>query len=146
MEVHPPLDPPMDRPSLDEEESELVLALTTEASLEQAETLATALLARGLVACVSLMPIVSHYRWQGRLIRDEEVQLLLKTRAPRLEALHAAVLALHSYDTPEWITLTGRTRGGYARWCAAQLEEPTLRAGDAPPAPPGSPGAGDPAG
>jgi len=127
-------------------QSALVLALTTEASLERAEQLATALLERGLVACVSLLPIVSHYRWAGQLTRGEEVQLLLKTRASRLEALYAAVMALHSYETPEWITLSAHTRGGYGLWCAEQLVGPTLRADGEPPAPPTSPGAGDPAG
>lgn len=108
----------------DQGEGELVLALTTEASRELAETLATSLLERGLVACVSLVPIVSHYRWEGQLTRSEEVQLLLKTRRSCLEALYDAVLALHSYDTPEWITLPARTRGGYGLWCAEQVVGP----------------------
>ncbi|MFN9631577.1 MAG: divalent-cation tolerance protein CutA [Cyanobacteriota bacterium] len=127
-------------------EVSLVLVLTTEASLERAEHLASALLARGLVACVSLVPIVSLYRWEGQDTRAEEVQLLLKTQAPSLPALHAAVMALHSYATPEWITLPARSRGGYGQWCAEQLAAPALRAGDGPPAPPASPGDGDPAG
>lgn len=134
------------QPLPDRGQSALVLALTTEASLERAEKLATALLERGLVACVSLLPIVSHYRWEGQLTRGEEVQLLLKTQPPRLEALYAAVMALHSYETPEWITLSAHTRGGYGLWCAEQLLGPTLRADGEPPAPPTSPGAGDPAG
>lgn len=128
------------------QESDLVLALTTEASLELAERLAIALLERGLVACVSLLPIVSHYRWEGRLTRSEEVQLLLKTREPCLPALHDSVMALHSYATPEWITLTARSRGAYGLWCAEQLVAANLRAGDGPPAPPGNSGDGDPAG
>jgi periplasmic divalent cation tolerance protein len=130
----------------DTADAPLVLVLTTEASLEKAEHLATALLARGLVACVSLVPIVSLYRWEGRDTRAEEVQLLLKTQAPCLPALHAAVMALHSYETPEWITLSAHSRGGYGQWCAEQLAAASLRAGDGPPAPPGSPGDGDPAG
>ena len=40
----------------------LVLALTTEADAQRAEQLATALLNRRLVACVSLMPLCSLYR------------------------------------------------------------------------------------
>lgn len=103
-----------------EAEDSLVLALTTEASLERAEALARALLERGLVACVSLTPIVSHYRWQGELQRGEEVQLVLKTHPSRLRAVYETVMALHSYDIPEWITLQGETRGGYGRWCAEQ--------------------------
>ena len=79
------------------------LVLTTEANRERAETLALALLERGLVACASLHPVVSLYRWQGQLERGEEVQLLLKTTPAHLEALRHALGQLHSYDTPEWI-------------------------------------------
>ncbi|MEB3259648.1 MAG: divalent-cation tolerance protein CutA [Cyanobacteriota bacterium] len=125
---------------------ELVLVLTTEASQERADQLATTLLERGLVACVSLLPIVSHYRWEGQLTRGAEVQLLLKTDPQRLEELHGAVMALHSYDTPEWITLQARTRGGYGLWCAAQLSTEPLRADAGPPTPPGSLEGVDPAG
>ena len=124
----------------------LVLALTTEASLDLAEKLATALLERRLVACVSLLPIVSHYRWEGSHTRAEEVQLLLKTQASCLPTLYDTVMALHSYDTPEWITLTAQTRGAYGLWCAEQLLAPPLRAGGAPPAPPRSPEDADPTG
>jgi periplasmic divalent cation tolerance protein len=139
--------PAADPSPVDPGEGELVLVLTTEASQELAERLATTLLEHGLVACVSLLPIVSHYRWQGRLTRSAEVQLLLKTRPPLLEALHATVMALHSYDTPEWITLAGRTRGGYGLWCEAQGPTPAaVKTDDGQPAPPGTPGAAAPAG
>ena len=78
----------------------LSLVLTTEADRERAEALARDLLERGLVACVSLHPVVSLYRWQGQLEQSEEVQLLLKTTPAHLEALRQALTELHSYDTP----------------------------------------------
>lgn len=124
----------------------LVLVLTTEASLEKAERLAATLLEKGLVVCVSLFPIVSHYRWEGRIQRSEEVQLLLKSHPPRLEALHELVMELHSYDTPEWITLAAETRGAYGRWCAEQLEGAPFIPGDGPPDRSANPGDGAPAG
>ncbi|MEY4352028.1 MAG: hypothetical protein RLZZ609_269 [Cyanobacteriota bacterium] len=120
--------------------------LTTEASLEKAESLAEALLQRGLVACVSLMPTVSIYRWQGRLTRSEEVQLLLKTHPPGLEALHQQVMALHSYDTPEWITLHAHCQGAYGQWCAEQLWGTGLKGDGGPPSRSRSPEGVDPAG
>jgi periplasmic divalent cation tolerance protein len=100
----------------------LTLVLTTEADRERAERLAVTLLERRLAACVSLLPVRSHYRWQGRLEADEEVQLLIKTDPDRLEHLHAAVLELHSYDTPEWIHWQAATGGAYGDWCRDQLE------------------------
>lgn len=121
------------------EHERLVLVLTTEATQEKAEGLAEALLARGLVACVSWMPTISRYHWQGQPTRSEEIQMLLKTRPSCLEKLHQAVLDLHSYDTPEWITVVGETRGAYGLWCNEQLRESGLREGDVPPTPGGSP-------
>lgn len=126
--------------------TEMILALTTEASQEQAERLARELLARGLVACVSLLPVVSLYRWQGHPRRDEEVQLLLKTRQPCLTALHQAVLELHSYEIPEWITFRAEAAGAYGQWWADQLLPPSLSRGDASPAPAETPGDGAPIG
>jgi periplasmic divalent cation tolerance protein len=119
------------------------LVLTTEANRERAETLALALLERGLVACASLHPVVSLYRWQGQLERGEEVQLLLKTTPAHLEALRHALGQLHSYDTPEWIHWQASSDGPYGRWLLEQL---ALSPGGGPPAPAGRPGAGDPAG
>lgn len=124
----------------------LVLVLTTEANLIKAEELATQLLETSLVACVSLMPTVSHYRWQGCKTRSEEVQLILKTHPTCVEALYEAVMALHSYDTPEWITLAAQTRGSYSQWCADQLVGMDVNSDDGPPARSRSQGDGGQAG
>ena len=83
--------------------SGLVLALTTEANAERAQQLAEALLERHLVACVSIHPVQSFYRWEGSLQASHEVQLLMKTSAQHVDALRSAVSELHSYDTPEWL-------------------------------------------
>ena len=104
--IPPPVDPVM-------------LALTTEADTERAEALAEALLERGLAACVALTPLRSIYRWQGQLQRSEEVQLLIKTTADKLAALEAVVHALHSYDTPEWLTWPASSSAGYSAWVVA---------------------------
>jgi periplasmic divalent cation tolerance protein len=127
-------------------EGSLVLVLTTEASVEKAERLAETLLRKGLVACVSLTPIVSLYQWQGRITRSEEVQLLLKTHQPCLAALYQMLMALHSYDTPEWITLQAHSQGAYGSWCAEQLQSPGLMKGGEPPDRSRSSGGGGPAG
>jgi len=121
----------------------LRLVLTTEADRERAEALALALLERGLVACASLHPVVSLYRWQGRLERAEEVQLLLKTTPDQLEGLRRTLGELHSYDTPEWIHWRASSEGPYGRWL---LEQMVISPGGGPPAPAGRPGGADPAG
>ncbi len=123
----------------------LSLVLTTEADRERAEALARALLERGLVACVSLVPVVSHYHWQGQLERAEEVQLLLKTCPEHLPALRSTLGELHSYDIPEWIHWNASSGGPYGGWLMEQLA-PSVRPGGGPPAPAGRPGDAAPAG
>ncbi|MEI6031638.1 MAG: divalent-cation tolerance protein CutA [Synechococcaceae cyanobacterium ELA739] len=127
----PPEDPPC----------RLSLVLTSEGSAERAESLARELVQRRLVACASLWPVRSHYRWQGTLESSDEVKLLLKTSPDHLAELHAVLMELHSYETPEWIHWEAGSGGGYGQWLAEQLSP-----GDGPPAPPGSPGDGAPAG
>ena len=96
--------------------AEPLLALTTESNMTLAEALARRLLADRLVACVSLQPVRSLYIWEGQLEQGEEVQLLLKTDAARLDALQVAVHALHSYQTPEWVVWSVRASQGYGAW------------------------------
>ena len=97
------------------------LVLTSEATPERADALARALLERRLVACVSVLPVRSHYRWQGSVETADEVKLLLKTAPEQLPDLHRAVHALHGYQTPEWIVLAGSSRGDYGLWLGEQL-------------------------
>ena len=99
----------------------IALVLTTEASPDRARALAATLLERRLVACASLLPVQSHYRWQGGVTAEEEVQLLLKTSPEQLEPLREALLDLHSYATPEWIHWTALTAGGYGQWLKESL-------------------------
>ncbi|MEB3246305.1 MAG: divalent cation tolerance protein CutA, partial [Synechococcus sp.] len=77
--------------------------LTTEADSERAEALAAAVLAQRLAACVALHPVGSLYHWDGELQQSSEVQLLFKTSSARLSQLQQVVMALHSYDVPEWL-------------------------------------------
>jgi len=97
------------------------VVLTSEATPERADALARALLEQRLVACVSMLPVRSHYRWQGAVETAEEVKLLLKTSPAQLNALHRALHALHGYQMPEWIVLGGSSGGDYGLWLEEQL-------------------------
>ncbi|MCF7223282.1 divalent-cation tolerance protein CutA [Marilutibacter chinensis] len=91
-----------------------------------AARLAEALVEERLAACVSRLPgLRSTYRWQGTIEQADEVLLLIKTRADRLEALAARVQALHPYELPELVAV--EARGGlapYLQWVAEQTRSP----------------------
>lgn len=70
------------------------------------ESLARTLVEEGVATCATLIPgVVSIYRWQGELERQEEVQVILKTGAARVPALVARAAELHPYDVPELLVL-----------------------------------------
>jgi periplasmic divalent cation tolerance protein len=72
----------------------------------RARALARALVSRRLAACASLVPGVrSVYRWKGRVEEARETLLVIKTAAPRVPALLAAVAELHPYEVPEALAL-----------------------------------------
>ena len=89
-----------------------------------AQTIAEALVAERLAACVQCLPGVrSTYRWQGAVTTDNESLLLIKTSAGALEALTRRVLALHPYDLPEVIAVP--VEGGHAAyldWVRANVQ------------------------
>lgn len=71
-----------------------------------AEKIATALVEQGLAACVNILaPATSVYRWQGKMQRESEIPLLIKTTQARYQELERAILQLHPYDVPEIIAL-----------------------------------------
>ena len=83
-----------------------LVVLSTVAKAEDAERIGRALVERGLAACVNVLPAVtSIYRWKGKLEREEERLLLIKTRADRFAALRDALVALHPYEVPEVLAL-----------------------------------------
>ena len=73
---------------------------------EGAEAFARLLVDRRLAACVNLLDARSVYRWEGEIACEDEALLVVKTVLPRFEALQAALLADHPYDTPECVALT----------------------------------------
>ena len=87
-------------------ESEQVLVLTTLPASGDAAEFARALVEARLAACVNLMPpMESVYRWEGRVEREPERQVLIKTSRDRVPALWDRVKQLHPYEVPEFIVL-----------------------------------------
>ena len=86
--------------------TDYLVVLSTVGKAEDAERIGRALVEGGLAACVNVLPAVtSIYRWKGKLEKEEERLLVIKTRADRFEALREALVALHPYEVPEVLAL-----------------------------------------
>src|SRR6476660_4986140 len=83
-----------------------IVVFITAPAREEAIRLADMLVGAHLAACVQLLPeMESVYRWEGKIERQPEILLLIKTTRARFDELEREVRALHSYDTPEIVAL-----------------------------------------
>jgi len=82
------------------------LVLTTCSSLEEARTIAHALVERQLAACVNIAPqIESVYRWQGEVETATEWLLVIKTTIDAFDRVREALGELHTYELPECLEI-----------------------------------------
>ena len=81
------------------------VVITTCGSSEEGEKLASQLVESKLAACVQLSSITSYYRWEGKVNRDPEYKLLIKTRKALYDQVENFIKENHSYDVPEIIEL-----------------------------------------
>jgi periplasmic divalent cation tolerance protein len=93
-----------------------VVLLSTVGTREDAERIAEALVERRLAACVNVVPgLVSVYRWKGKVEKEGELLLVIKTRSERVDELRKALLGgLHPYEVPELVVLP--VAGGHAAY------------------------------
>jgi len=95
---------------------------TTVETPEEAKKIASALVEKRLAACVQIVgPISSTFRWEGRVQEAEELLLLCKVPAERLDEAISLIEGLHNYDVPEVLAfeVTHGSRS-YLEWVAAE--------------------------
>ena len=78
-----------------------VFVYTTFPSLVEAEAAAKVIVDRKLAACANILPgMISHYRWEGKVERAEEVVAIFKTRASLADDVRQAIRDNHSCEVP----------------------------------------------
>lgn len=96
----------------------LIVVYVTTPSKEIGKGLANSIISNRLAACVNQIPgIESTYWWNGKVVSDTEVLLMIKTRESLFNALSRHVKANHPYEVPEVIAVA-ITEGSkeYIQW------------------------------
>lgn len=95
----------------------VAILVTTIDDHDKARTLARAVLAEKLAACVQIAPIESFYVWEGEVREEAEFRLEIKHRAEDYAALADLVRRLHPYQTPEILRVdVAEVDADYADW------------------------------
>lgn len=81
--------------------SDYGMLLTTVASRDDAARIANLLIDEKLAACVQLLPIESFYVWDGKTQNENELLLLIKTRAALFEPAITRIKSVHPYTVPQ---------------------------------------------
>ena len=101
-----------------------VLVYTTWPSIVEAEQAGRSVVEWRLAACVNILPgMISHYWWEGKIERAEEVVMIIKTRASLAEQVGAAVKEMHAYTTPAVIVLAVEAADpAYQKWIVEETD------------------------
>jgi len=79
-----------------------IVMVTTVEDEEQGNLIASELVGRRHAACVNMLSgVKSFYRWSGKICRDGEFMLIIKTLKAEYDAVTSTIQELHSYDVPE---------------------------------------------
>ena len=103
--TNPRLEKSQDGELAKEELDKIVIVFVTCGSEEEASRLAELLVSGHLAACVNIAPVHSVFEWQGKLEKQAEWLLMLKSLKSRFPEIEAFIKNHHSYDLPEIIAI-----------------------------------------
>jgi len=106
----------------------MLVVITTTPNLTEAESLAEKIVAEKLAACVQILPeMKSFYFWEGKIQKEPEHLLLIKTLPEKFDALEKFILENHSYDVPELVALPAeKVSESYLGWMKDYLAQTKL--------------------
>lgn len=101
----------------------MIIVFTTTPNAEEAESLARQVVEAKLAACVQVLPqMKSFYFWEGKIQKDGEHLLLIKTLDEKFDELESFIQKNHSYDVPEIVAVSAeKVSENYAEWLKSYL-------------------------
>ncbi len=103
----------------------MLIVLTTVSNNADGENLASRIVEAKLAACVQVLPrMTSVYLWEGRVTKEGEYLLLIKTLPEKFDELSAFITANHSYEVPEIVAIkAAKVSDTYLGWMRDAISE-----------------------
>ncbi len=103
----------------------MMVVLITCPNRKEGEKIGQSLVSEKLAACVNIVPgLLSIFCWEGKLNKEKEVLLIVKTRNTQFSLLEKRVRQLHSYSVPEVIGLPiVKGSKAYLKWVREMTDQ-----------------------
>ena len=101
--------------------SEIIMVYIIVPSEEKAKEIARVLLEKRLIACATMVPCKSMYRWEGVIQDGQELIMFVKTTEDKLALLTKEVVSIHPYEIPCIMKVDTSAYAPYAQWVRNEL-------------------------
>ena len=78
----------------------MIIIYTTFPKLSEAQKISELLIKNKLAACANIFPIGSVYKWDGKIVKEKEFGVFIKTKKNNFKKVEQFILKHHSYKTP----------------------------------------------
>ena len=104
---------------------DILIVIVTTPNSEEATKISEAVVSAHLAACATVIPTVtSVYRWEGKVTKDQESLVVMKTARSKYPELERTILQVHSYKVPEILAVqVAEGSVEYLRWVLNETAE-----------------------
>ncbi len=100
----------------------MILIFVTFPNKVEAVKIGDAILDKKLAACWNLFPVESDYRWKGKIAKDKELLMIIKTKDSNFKKIEDFIKKNHSYKIPEIVSIKAKdVSKQYLSWLMEEL-------------------------
>ena len=90
---------------------------------KEAKKIGNFLIKKRLAVCCNIFPIESIYGWGGKIVKDKEIVLIVKTLEKNFKKVEREVKKLHSYNVPCILEIPiKRLNSEYLSWLKKEIK------------------------
>jgi len=100
----------------------MALLYTTCRDRKEAEKISAHLLKKRLIACSNIFPVRSMYRWNFKIVNENEAAVLLKTSEKNFSKAAEEIKKVHSYKMPLILKINAKANKEYEEWASKEMK------------------------
>lgn len=95
----------------------MIFVFSTFPNKKEAKEIGEGIVRKKLAACTNIFPIESIYSWKGKIAKNKEFAVIIKTKKVNFKKIEKFILKNNSYDIPCILEIPiGRITKKYLNW------------------------------